>query len=271
MDASSFLCCKILECHNSPQSHNSFVVEIKTKRQYVKEFQRMIGDNIMDRREEEHMGPESSTSLHVPKSLVNQPICLRRHIGAKLSWFDLNFDPRSVDFLTKEICTHLHARALASSAMNVDLLVLFHMLTFERFDEEGNRIGGNEDGFVENNEDEDEEVVDEGIGDEDGFFEIDDEEEEGSMMVDFESVWRRRRGASESAIDGLKKEIFQCGFDGDGTTTTDTTNCVVCLDEISVGNEFTRLLCSHSFHYQCIVKWLAKNNNCPICRFEIPD
>ncbi|KAA8546342.1 hypothetical protein F0562_002919 [Nyssa sinensis] len=57
-----------------------------------------------------------------------------------------------------------------------------------------------------------------------------------------------RKGASKSVIEGLKKEMVKSG-DVEGT-------CVVCLEELSVGSEFTRMACSHPFHHACLVQWL---------------
>lgn len=48
-------------------------------------------------------------------------------------------------------------------------------------------------------------------------------------------------------------------------------DCAICLDEISVGAQFTRMPCLiHKFHTDCIVKWLNKNHYRPICRFKMP-
>ncbi|XP_059630002.1 E3 ubiquitin-protein ligase RDUF1-like [Cornus florida] len=154
---------------------------------------------------------------------------------------------------------------------NTPRLFLSHFsssLTIELVNEE--RIGNDNGGLAEI-DDEEEEVVDEGIGNElDDFLDSEVEEWLRMNMEDYDEYLVRsgNSGASKSAIDGLEKEKFGCGFDGDETTAT---NCVVCLDDISVGNEFTRLLCSHGFHYQCIIQWLEESNNCPICRYEIPD
>ncbi len=28
--------------------------------------------------------------------------------------------------------------------------------------------------------------------------------------------------------------------------------------------------CRHSFHRECLLKWLERTSNCPLCRFELP-
>lgn len=40
--------------------------------------------------------------------------------------------------------------------------------------------------------------------------------------------------------------------------------CAICLNMIS--QEKKRLNCNHCFHNNCIIKWLARDNRCPICR-----
>jgi hypothetical protein len=42
--------------------------------------------------------------------------------------------------------------------------------------------------------------------------------------------------------------------------------CAICFDEVNEATGFTRLACSHSYHLGCIVKWLSKCANCPVCR-----
>ncbi|KAK8635558.1 hypothetical protein V6N13_004292 [Hibiscus sabdariffa] len=45
--------------------------------------------------------------------------------------------------------------------------------------------------------------------------------------------------------------------------------CVICLNELEVGFEASRMPCSHGFHGDCIQKWLRQSHYCPICRFEM--
>jgi len=44
--------------------------------------------------------------------------------------------------------------------------------------------------------------------------------------------------------------------------------CTVCFDPIS---EETVLECKHSFCKKCVLKWMCKNMNCPLCRSDIND
>lgn len=45
--------------------------------------------------------------------------------------------------------------------------------------------------------------------------------------------------------------------------------CSVCLDEYAVNNKIVLLDCNHSFHTDCIKKWLQINKSCPVCRLDI--
>ncbi|KAK8481442.1 hypothetical protein V6N13_068794 [Hibiscus sabdariffa] len=46
--------------------------------------------------------------------------------------------------------------------------------------------------------------------------------------------------------------------------------CLICLNQLEVGFEASRMPCSHGFHCDCIQKWLRQSHYCPICRFEMP-
>lgn len=45
--------------------------------------------------------------------------------------------------------------------------------------------------------------------------------------------------------------------------------CVVCMEDMKVGEEVRRLQCMHMFHADCVDKWLHTNKQCPICRTDI--
>ena len=43
-------------------------------------------------------------------------------------------------------------------------------------------------------------------------------------------------------------------------------DCSICLSEIKTSEDIIILPCCHTFHNNCIMQWLARNNTCPICR-----
>ncbi|XWS23229.1 hypothetical protein CRYUN_Cryun29cG0103100 [Craigia yunnanensis] len=47
-------------------------------------------------------------------------------------------------------------------------------------------------------------------------------------------------------------------------------DCMICLEELKVGSDVSRMPCSHTFHANCIEKWLKQSHYCPLCRFEMP-
>lgn len=44
-------------------------------------------------------------------------------------------------------------------------------------------------------------------------------------------------------------------------------SCPICLE--SVDSNSTTLSCSHTFHDECISKWLSQHHTCPICRTSV--
>ncbi|KAM7487683.1 hypothetical protein LguiB_025167 [Lonicera macranthoides] len=45
------------------------------------------------------------------------------------------------------------------------------------------------------------------------------------------------------------------------------TDCVVCLNRLSDGDQVRKLACGHVFHKECFDGWLDHLNfNCPLCR-----
>eukprot|EP00300_Choanocystis_sp_HF-7_P003942 c13005_g1_i1.p1 GENE.c13005_g1_i1~~c13005_g1_i1.p1 ORF type:complete len:135 (+),score=13.50 c13005_g1_i1:223-627(+) len=55
---------------------------------------------------------------------------------------------------------------------------------------------------------------------------------------------------------------------GDATDPR-STECVVCLEQLSAGDLVRVLPCFHKFHTACVDKWLRKKATCPICSFNV--
>lgn len=47
--------------------------------------------------------------------------------------------------------------------------------------------------------------------------------------------------------------------------------CVICLEEMGGKcNLVKEMPCKHSFHGECIEKWLKIHGSCPVCRYKMP-
>eukprot|EP01112_Ceratiomyxa_fruticulosa_P017405 TRINITY_DN5413_c0_g1_i2.p1 TRINITY_DN5413_c0_g1~~TRINITY_DN5413_c0_g1_i2.p1 ORF type:complete len:288 (+),score=55.33 TRINITY_DN5413_c0_g1_i2:102-965(+) len=55
------------------------------------------------------------------------------------------------------------------------------------------------------------------------------------------------------------------------TPQNDTTrcSCSICLTEYDTGDRLRTLPCLHSFHIECVDKWLSMAKTCPTCKTEI--
>jgi len=50
----------------------------------------------------------------------------------------------------------------------------------------------------------------------------------------------------------------------------ETIECPICADVLRDGEWASRMPCGHYFSHEELEKWLAVNNTCPVCRFELP-
>jgi hypothetical protein len=71
------------------------------------------------------------------------------------------------------------------------------------------------------------------------------------------------RGASKTEIEVCPK------FTLTPEHSFETKTCLVCHDDIVVGNELRRLPCLHMYHVDCIDTWLAQKPTCPVCLHTI--
>ena len=52
-------------------------------------------------------------------------------------------------------------------------------------------------------------------------------------------------------------------------TEMEAPTCAICIEDLVIGEEAALLECGHMFHKDCVLPWIAKNHNCPVCRFEL--
>ncbi|KAL6641916.1 hypothetical protein ACP70R_020097 [Stipagrostis hirtigluma subsp. patula] len=45
--------------------------------------------------------------------------------------------------------------------------------------------------------------------------------------------------------------------------------CVICLEDLEIGQKLRMMPCHHTFHQRCIFNWLLINRLCPICQFAL--
>ncbi|CAJ1341669.1 unnamed protein product [Effrenium voratum] len=70
------------------------------------------------------------------------------------------------------------------------------------------------------------------------------------------------KGANQELIDSLPLMVYS------PERSTDQS-CAVCLSEFDKDAVLRRLPCAHSFHRNCIDKWLRRNKVCPLCLQDI--
>lgn len=94
-----------------------------------------------------------------------------------------------------------------------------------------------------------------------------------------------RRGASDEVIDSYPVAIVgddakhdaKLKDDHDGKDnqssadekTVDYGTCGICLEDYAKGDSKKCLSCPHSFHKECIDRWLKRVASCPICKKEV--
>lgn len=49
----------------------------------------------------------------------------------------------------------------------------------------------------------------------------------------------------------------------------DSIDCAVCKEDLLLDEEVARLPCKHTYHFECVSKWLETHDTCPICRHPI--
>ena len=59
----------------------------------------------------------------------------------------------------------------------------------------------------------------------------------------------------------LKPKVYACKQGDEGVT------CSICLDDLKINEEVSMLpKCRHTFHQDCLSRWLEQKEMCPLCR-----
>ncbi|GMH30229.1 hypothetical protein Nepgr_032072 [Nepenthes gracilis] len=126
-------------------------------------------------------------------------------------------------------------------------------------DERPNQFGEGHEGSDTINTDADNDDADDG--------EEDDDEEESVVIVRVLRSWRgvataypTKPGLVHAKPNWNLVLLQQKGDDEDGE------ECAICIDEIDDGGACVETSCRHLFHLPCILRWLADNESCPLCR-----
>lgn len=88
------------------------------------------------------------------------------------------------------------------------------------------------------------------------------EDLEGRIIEEFLRNDPNRYGpppASEESVNKLKEIIFN-------EETCPAKDCSVCQEDYKNGENLLVLPCEHTFHKDCVKKWLSMHNSCPACR-----
>jgi len=68
-----------------------------------------------------------------------------------------------------------------------------------------------------------------------------------------------------------EKETISISFRIVAKSDDDRNTCIICRDQFEIGDKVMRLpSCFHTFHSECLLKWLENHNTCPTCRRELP-
>ncbi|KAK9013908.1 hypothetical protein V6N11_005083 [Hibiscus sabdariffa] len=81
-------------------------------------------------------------------------------------------------------------------------------------------------------------------------------------LAEFDNINYGMVASNESSVKKMLKRIR--------VENGDQENCMICLEQLKVEFEASRMPCGHNFHGDCIERWLKQSHYCPVCRFEMP-
>jgi hypothetical protein len=104
----------------------------------------------------------------------------------------------------------------------------------------------------------------EGSDDSDGERDADDVDH-----MTYEQLLALGERIGNVSVGASKNEIELCPKFTLKQELTNNKTCLVCQDEMQVGNTLRRLPCFHTYHSDCIDTWLQQKPTCPVCLHTI--
>lgn len=93
------------------------------------------------------------------------------------------------------------------------------------------------------------------------------------FICTFKLFFRRRRSTNidDNLVDPLQRSPSQIidPYLRSSNESDKDRECPVCFDKFDQGTSVAQLSCTHTFHVECLKRWLNINAICPCCRMEI--
>ena len=74
----------------------------------------------------------------------------------------------------------------------------------------------------------------------------------------------RWKMVAQTHIEKIPTRVWAAEDDAEGCVM-----CIVCQEDVQVGEVVTSLPCRHEFHSECCEGWLAAHHTCPTCKVSI--
>nr|GLL28147.1 E3 ubiquitin ligase BIG BROTHER-like [Ipomoea trifida] len=83
-----------------------------------------------------------------------------------------------------------------------------------------------------------------------------------------DAVGHESKGLSDDIISRLPTFKYRSWLSFWRKNSSDD-ECVICCEEYAFRDKLASLLCAHTFHYNCIKRWLKEKKTCPVCKMEV--
>ncbi|XP_073005073.1 probable E3 ubiquitin-protein ligase RHY1A [Typha latifolia] len=71
----------------------------------------------------------------------------------------------------------------------------------------------------------------------------------------------------QEAVAGVKQEVLENSTESDDGSLS--IECCICLERLLDGNGLIQLKCRHTFHSDCLGRWVQSHGDCPYCRANV--